>query len=54
MRTEEVFEYLQLYTTKRRTRANTKDYERMLDLWHEFSEGEKNMVNRILKDSMSL
>ena len=52
MRTEEVFEYLQLYTTKRRIRASLRDYERMLDLWYGFSEGEKNMVNRILRDTM--
>jgi len=52
MRSAEVFEYLQLYTTKRRIRACVRDYERMLELWYDFSEGEKEMVNRILRDTM--
>ena len=52
MRTEGVFEYLQLYTTRKRVRASSKDYERMLDLWQSFEEGEKRFVNRVLKDTL--
>ena len=54
MRTQEVFEYIELYTTKRRIRASVRDYERMLELWYDFTEGEKNMVNRILTNYMKL
>ena len=52
MKTEQVFEYLQLYSTRKRVRASAKDYERMVDLWQGFSEGEKRFVNRVLKDEL--
>ena len=48
MRTEEVFEYIELYTTKRRIRASVRDYERMLDLWYEFSEGENLTAEEVI------
>lgn len=46
-----VYEYLSIYNRQSRSGPSQKEYNRMLDLYENFTVEQKDLLNRLLRES---